>query len=1189
MKQNVNHTIGIIIVLPLLVFFFYKSIISSNPFDEISAASSEIGSLQVKLHRDILRHRNNQLRQYDTLNKTVQHLSSLNEKISTAVSTIKYTKLADMLAMLNKSIAEQTGLIEDFKTNNSVLQNSLYYYSRLHTEIHPHSTVFSSNLISAEQLGKLSMLILEYTRKPEHETALKIHSLLDKLNASQDSELNKLINHSLIIIERLPVIDGIIEAFNSLAIERQVKNVDKLLSDYQGKLEQNTLIYNSLLFFSSLYLLGYIGYMFVILKQHQITLETSNEKLNKEVEERIKTEKTLYRLVKETSSISEKDFVQNILQALHKALGFRYAYISLASDKNKNEATILGLVDNGHYHVNINHDIKDTPCEEVFLNGRLVHNRDFQNYFPDWNNTYIPNAESYIGITIKDDNDKVTGLLAVADDKAISNTNLAEHILSLTTSRISAELLRHAALQDSNRYHNGLELIDSWLLELISCAGDTELFYEKVCQAAREIANATIALVPLLDESGKNYTYAAASGKIAEHLTGTSRKLNDGGLCGWSITNRQAVRVDDVNTDIRARRQLSNQYPVKTAYVTPLYLNGAVHGAISVFRDSLPFDSVDEQLIKQYALRVQLAIANMHLVNDIATEKERAELTLHSIGDAVITTDTDGNIEYMNHIAERLTGWSLDSVYKHPVQTVFRILDQDTREPMHNVIEACLTEGTSISKSMTILISNNGSEKSIESSMSPIINRSGTTEGAVIVFHDETERRRMENIIHHQATHDSLTGLINRHQFSIELKAQVHHAKTHNTKHVLCYLDLDRFKHVNDSCGHAAGDELLKQISSRLHTIIRSGDILARLGGDEFGLILQNCPVNIATEIADKIIQSLSEYVFNWEANEFTIGASIGIVPINSQTNNINEVMKHADAACYTAKEQGRCRAHVYNQQISERIQHNEEFHWASRITEALEQDRFRIHAQAFYPLDPASGNSTHIEILLRMEDENGHLVPPAAFIPAAERYQLMGIVDQHVIRETFKFIAHNNIEDTCFSINLSANSLNDDNLAFFIQQCAREFEIPGDLICFEISETIAITNLVKTTKLIEDLRTEKFKFAVDDFGSQLSSLSYLKHLPVDYLKIDGSFVRDMVHSKSDHAMVAAINHAGHVMAFKTIAEFVENDEIISKLQLLGVDFAQGYGISRPRPLSDATLQDMLKLTSHKNGLVSVS
>ncbi len=1189
MKQHLKHTIGIALVLPLLVFFFYKSIISSNPFDGLSAVTNEIESLQVKLHRDILRYRNNQIREYDTLNETVSQISSLNEKINTSVNSDEHEELANYLAFLKKSIAEQANLIEDFKTNNSVLQNSLYYYSRLHSEIHTGSSAYSKNIVSAELLGKLSTLILEYTRKPELETALKIFPLLDKLNVSLDTELNTLINHSLIIIERLPVIDGIIEDFNSLDIERQVKNVEYLLSVDQASRDQHTRIYNSLLFFCSLYLLGYIGYMFLILKQNKNTLEISNEKLNREVNERTKTEKILYRLVKESSSIGEKDFVHNILYALHKALGYRYVYVSLISENNKHEANILGLIDDGNYQVNINYNIENTPCEEVLHHGRLVHNRDFQNYFPDWDNSYVQDAESFIGITIKDANDKVIGLLAVADDKAINNTNLAESILSLAASRTSAELLRHVALQDSERYHTGLESIDSWLLELISCAGDTEVFYTTVCKAAINIANATMAMIPLLDESGENYIVVAASGRKSEQLTGTRHALNDGGLCGWAISNKKAVRIDDVNSDMRARRQLINQYKVKSAYVTPIYLNEDIYGAITVFRDATPFDHIDEQLINQFAQRVQLAIANMHLVSDIAAAKERAEFTLHSIGDAVITTDADGNIEYMNHIAERLTGWNLVSTQNQPVQSVFRILDHDTREPMHNVIEACLTEGTSISKSMTYLVSNNGSERSIESSMSPIMNRSGTTEGAVIVFHDETERRRMECIIHHQATHDSLTGLINRHQFNIELKELIHHAKTHDTKHVLCYLDLDRFKLVNDTCGHAAGDELLKQISSRIHTDIRSGDILGRLGGDEFGLILQNCPVDMAVEISGKFISSISDFVFDWEGNKFSLGVSIGIVPITSQTDDINEVMKHADVACYTAKDMGRRRSYVYDQQDTELIQRHEQLHWASRIAEALDQDRFRIHAQSIYPLDETSDNTAHIEILVRMEDENGYLVPPASFIPAAERYDLMGAVDQHIIRETFKFISEHNSEDICFSINLSGNSLNDDNLTHFIKQCMKEFEVTTNLICFEITETSAITNLIKTRKLIEDLQTEGFKFALDDFGSGLSSFSYLKNLPVDYLKIDGSFVRDMVDNKIDHAMVAAINQIGHIMDIKTIAEFVENDEIIEKLQCLGVDYAQGYGISRPKPLSGATLRDMLKRTSVNSGLVSAS
>ncbi len=1191
MKQHVNHTIGIILVIPLLVFFFYKSISSSNhPYDDIQAVTSEIKSLQVKLHRDILQYRNSRTHQHDTLDESIDQISSLKGNLiyPSSIFASDHNELENKLEILKNSIVQQAGLVQAFRTSNSVLQNSLHEYARLSAEIQAASNNDNSSAVSAALPAKLSSLLLEYSQESGHETAQKIYPVLDKLGIQPNFELNALAVHGRIIIANIPARERIIEALSSLDIGSQINAVEQLLSEQQARLDQHALIYNSLLFFSSLYLLGYLAYMFLILKKNKNTLEISNEKLNKEVVERTKTEKTLYRLVKETSSSRNKDFIRDILFALHKSLGYRYAYVSLAPDKN-HEAIIPGLVDNGNYRAGIKFNFKGSPCEEVLTHGRLVHNRDFKNYFPDWDSAYISDAESFIGITIRDENNRVTGLLAVADDKAINNTNLAEQILSLTASRTSAELLRHAATQDSERYHTGLESIDNWLLELISCAGDTDLFYKKVCAAVREISDASMAMVPLLDETGENYIYAAASGRKSDHLIGTSHALGDGSLCSWSMSNRKALHIDDVNTDIRARRQHLNRYNVKTAYVTPIYLNEDVFGAITVFRDTMPFDHIDRQLINQFAQRVQLAIANMHLVNDIANEKERAEFTLHSIGDAVITTDTDGNIEYMNHVAERLTGCKLSSGHRQAVQTVFRILDQETRTPLHNVIEACLTEGTSINNCMNVLISGNGSERYIESSMSPIINRTGSVEGAVIVFHDETERRRMENVIHHQATHDTLTGLINRHQFNTELNQLIDHANTHGSKHVLCYLDLDHFKPVNDTCGQAAGDELLKQISSRLHNVIRLGDILARLGGNEFGLILKNCPVTAATEIAEKIIDSISTYDFSWEGNKFRIGVSIGIVPVTSQAGNINEVMKHADVACNTARERGQNRSYVYNQTSSKPGKHHEEFHWASRISDALEQDRFKIYAQSIHPLDPASNHHTHIEILVRMEDENGHLLPPASFIPAAERYKLMGEVDQHIIRKTFEYISSSVSEEIRFSINLSANSLNDDKLATFIRQCMSEFEIQAGLICFEISEKSAVSNLAKTANLVQELSTEGFKFAIDDFGSSMSALNYLKGLPVDYLKIDGGFVRDMLDSKMDHAMVAAINQLGHVMGIRTIAEFVENDDIIKQVQLVGVDYAQGYGISRPKPLSDKTLQEMLKPKSFRNGLVSAS
>ncbi|UCB54778.1 MAG: EAL domain-containing protein [Thiotrichales bacterium] len=1182
MKQHLNHTIGIILVLPLLIFFFYKSVFSSNDYDELSSLSSEIASLQVRLHRDMLRHRNNQIREYDTLNQTIRDISILSDRFAAAITGMNHEALAGNLAQLQGAINEQTALIEAFKTSNSVLQRSLDYYSRMQTG----DNDTGSSPASAEITGQLSASILAYSREPENDSASKIRLLLDRLNIRENPEAESLARHSLNVIEKLPLIDSIIEKSHSLSIKKQTR---QLLTEYRADLDQHMRIYNTLLFFASLYLLGYISYMVLILKQNKNTLMLSNRKLNKEIEKRSKTEKTLYRLVKETSSIDDKDFVRHIVFALYKALGYRYTFVSLVSEHNKEEASILGVIDNGKFQADIKYRLDGTPCEEVLRFGRLVHNRDFSNYFPEWNNSYIPSAESFIGVCIKDQDNKVIGLIAVADDQPINNSNLAENILSLAASRTSAELLRHNALQHSQRYHTGLESIDRWLLELIACSSDPAVFYETVCKAALDIAGASMALVPLLDGAGKYYRYAAASGCNSEHLSGTRHELDNHDLFGWVITNSCTVHIDDINSDTRARRQKLNRYRVKSAYITPILLNESTYGAIAVFGDAAAFDHIDAQLIGQFAQRLQLAIANLQLVNEIATEKERAEFTLRSIGDAVITTDADGMIEYMNHIAERLTGWELDTVHKQPVQTVFRILDHDTREPMHNIIDACLNEGTTISKSMTYLINNNGSERSIESSMSPIINRSGAIEGAVLVFHDETERRRMECIIHHQATHDSLTGLINRSQFNKELKDLVHHAKTHEANHVLCYLDLDHFKIVNDTCGHAAGDELLKQVSSMLHSTIRSGDTLGRLGGDEFGLILQNCPVDVAQSIANKIINSISEYEFIWEGNRFTIGVSIGIVAITAQTENTHEAMKHADVACYTAKDQGRDRSYVYDQQDTELIKRHEELHWASRISKALEQDRFRIFAQSICPLDPAIGNIAHIEILVRMEDENSRLIPPASFIPAAERYNLMGAVDQHIIRETFSFIAEQGCENICFSINLSGSSLNDNKLADFVKQCRKEYGIAAETICFEITETSLITNLIRTRDLVRELQAEGFKFALDDFGSRLSSFSYLENLPVDFVKIDGSFVREMVDNKIDHAMVAAINQIGHIMEIKTIAEFAENDDIIEKLHTLGVDFAQGYGIARPRPLNADTLQDMISHRPLSNGIVSAS
>ena len=584
------------------------------------------------------------------------------------------------------------------------------------------------------------------------------------------------------------------------------------------------------------------------------------------------------------------------------------------------------------------------------------------------------------------------------------------------------------------------------------------------------------------------------------------------------------------------------------------------------------FDEIDEQLITQFSQSVQMAIINMQLVSDMKSERERAEVTLHSIGDAVITTNVNGNIEYMNHVAESLTAWKLSEARNKAVQDVFRIEDLDTGEPIHDVVKSCLYDGITINKSILSLISRNGHSKFIESSISPILKTSGKPEGVVIVFHDETQRRQLENTIKHQAAHDPLTNLLNRDAFDIELSDHVYDAKKNNNHHILCYLDLNRFKLINDTAGHIAGDQCLIQVTKLIESFIRNDDVLSRLGGDEFGLILKNCTQDDALKITNKISQAISEMKFSWEQCDYSLGVSIGINPLSKNSIDAADAIRKADLACYTAKDHGKSQIYIYEEEDSELIRRQEESYWATRITEAIENDRLQLYAQPIIALKNKDSQQKHVEILVRLLSEDDQLIAPSAFIPAAERYNLMHLIDRKIIKETFSFIhkhSHKDENVTHYSINLSGNTVDDKGIVEYINDIANSYEINRKTICFEITETAAIKNLNKARKLIKKLKASGFKFALDDFGSGLSSFQYLKNLPVDYLKIDGGFVADMVNNKIDHAMVTAINEVGHVMGIKTIAEYVENEQIIKKLRDINVDYGQGYGIEQPKPIKE--------------------
>lgn len=432
---------------------------------------------------------------------------------------------------------------------------------------------------------------------------------------------------------------------------------------------------------------------------------------------------------------------------------------------------------------------------------------------------------------------------------------------------------------------------------------------------------------------------------------------------------------------------------------------------------------------------------------------------------------------------------------------------------------------------------------------------------------DITERKAAEETLNYQSTHDALTDLVNRREFERRINLLVADAKNNSKTHALCYMDLDQFKVVNDTSGHIAGDEMLKQISRILQKCIRQGDTLARLGGDEFGILLENCSLDDAYRLISTIQAEVRDYVLVFGEHKFRISASMGLVPITTSTLSSIELLKNVDAACYVAKDSGRNRIHVQRDTDKDLDSRHGEMLWVNRIQKALDENQLCIYAQPIERLN--NSKLLHYELLIRMLDEQGGTIPPGAFLPAAERYNLIIQLDQWVIQNAFKALS-NNIDFLnqldFISINLSGLSLTNEHFLDFVVQKIHEYKIDGRKICFEITETAAISNLLKAESFITNLRQLGCRFALDDFGSGLSSFGYLKNLHVDFLKIDGMFVKDMLEDPIDRAMVKSINDIGHVMGIQTIAEFVENDEIKAMLGEMNVDYAQGYGIHMPIP-----------------------
>ncbi len=614
-----------------------------------------------------------------------------------------------------------------------------------------------------------------------------------------------------------------------------------------------------------------------------------------------------------------------------------------------------------------------------------------------------------------------------------------------------------------------------------------------------------------------------------------------------------------------------NPFPIKNIVgqvlkqqiiIKPIILGNRERYCLIQIMDISASYSREKQLIEQ-------AKRTKTITKKLAEEKERAQVTLDSIVDAVITTDEKGFVLSMNPAAELLIGVAEEVVQQKQVSAYFKLINEHTRAIIPCPVADCLRSKKIIANDKDHILLGKSKRFSIYNSVSPIINDDGIMLGTVLVFRDVTQSRALNEELNWQASHDSLTGLANRRQFEFNMGVLLSKAKADKLQHHLLYLDLDQFKVVNDTCGHDAGDELLIQITEVLNNKLRKSDVLARLGGDEFGVLLESCSADNALAIANNLRHAVEDFRFGWQTKSFKIGVSIGIAEITGAEAKAAEVLSAADVACYSAKESGRNRVCFHEINASTTSVQQQEMQWVSRIQAALDNDSFELYLQRIQCVNCQNTTSEHYEVLLRKRSVNGDIIPPGAFLPAAERFNLIGSVDTWVIENVFKKLerlraANKYPDNLILSINLSGSSMANIDLLEKISYLLDESGFPAENFCFEVTETAAIANLKQATVFLSSLRNKGCKVALDDFGSGLSSFAYLKELPIDYLKIDGLFVKDIVVDNIDKAFVEAINQIGQVMNLETIAEFVENDEIMQILTEIGVNYVQGYGIHKP-------------------------
>jgi diguanylate cyclase (GGDEF)-like protein/PAS domain S-box-containing protein len=620
------------------------------------------------------------------------------------------------------------------------------------------------------------------------------------------------------------------------------------------------------------------------------------------------------------------------------------------------------------------------------------------------------------------------------------------------------------------------------------------------------------------------------------------------------------------------RRRLLGEPAAERYEIDMVGLQGQL-GRLEISSVPVDFDHGKALLITGVEIIPTQTTPALRLGGDAASEPQL--LALQSLAEAIITTDEDGRITFLNPAAEHLTGSDAAAALGKLLEEIVSLVDETDRRLLSDPVHQALTSGApvNLSRRALLLSRSNGAERSIELSASPIRNSAQELIGAVVLLHDVTEMRGLARQMSYQATHDALTGLVNRREFERRLEEAIESGHRGAGQHVLCYLDLDRFKLVNDTSGHLAGDSMLREVAKLLRDAVRDSDTVGRVGGDEFGTLLVGCPLDKARQIADDLTRSVGEYRFVWKDKIFNIGVSVGLVEISRESGTLEELWAAADTACYVAKKQGSGRVVVYSARDEALARHTGEIQWLQRLQGALKENRFRLYQQVIVAAHGDDGGPA-MEVLLRLQDEAGHELPPSEFMRAAERYRLMGLVDRWVVEATFAALGRGAIPvpaHRSVAINVSGQTLGDAQFLEFVVECFDTSGVAPAQVCFEINESAVVANLDHARRFVGVLHGMGCQFALDDFGSGVGSFSNLKNLPLDYLKIDGSFMRNLARDTVNQAMVAAMIKLARTLNFKIIAEQVEDAASVEVARRMGVDYLQGYAIGRPQPLLLAT------------------